>query len=111
MTSPAPVKPTAKSRRPFQPVIATANDLATGVVVFRSVAGDWARDVTGAQVAETEADASTLQLAAERDQTANRVVDLALIPIVREGGVLRPAALREIIRASGPTIDLPGQSG
>jgi hypothetical protein len=36
-----------------------------------------------------------------------RVADLALIPIIRDGAFVRPAALREIIRATGPTIELP----
>ena len=35
------------------------------------------------------------------------VVGKLAIPIIREGAFLRPAALREIIRSTGPTIELP----
>lgn len=98
----------SKAARPFQPVIATANVLDTGVVVFRTAVGAWSGDVSQAEVAESAEAAAVLQAAAEADQRANKVVDLAIIPVVRDGGALRPAALREIIRASGPTIALPG---
>ena len=41
---------------------------------------------------------------------ADRVVDLALVPVVRDGAFVRPTALRELIRACGPTITLPTEA-
>lgn len=98
----------AKAPKIFQPVIATANALRTGDVVFRTGAGLWSRDAAKAQVATSVEDAAHLQSMADADSAANLVVDVALIPIVRDGETLRPAALRERIRAQGgPTISLP----
>lgn len=99
----------AKPAKPFKPVIATANDLATGAVVFRSSHGRWQATPDEADVAENDQDAAALQAICERDLAANRIVDLALIPIVRDNGAIRPVELREIIRAQGPTIAWPGR--
>jgi hypothetical protein len=71
----------AKSKNSDLTLVATANDLRTGAVVYRARDGAWQRDISRA--------------------------DLALIPIIRDGAFVRPAALREIIRATGPTIELP----
>lgn len=100
----------AKPARPFKPVIATANDLASGAVLFRTAGGAWARAPREAEVAENDQEAAALLAAGEHDVAGNKVVDLALIPVEREDGGWRPAELRERIRAAGPTIDLPGQA-
>ena len=100
----------AKAPKIFQPVIATANALRSGDVVFRTSAGLWSNDVAKAHVAETPEAAAHLQAMADADNAANIVVDPVLIPVARDGGAVRPAALRERIRAQGPTIHVP-QSG
>jgi hypothetical protein len=99
-----------KSSRPFKPAIATANDLATGSVVFRQRDGSWSTDVGHAEVVETAETAADLLARAERDAEACLVVDPVLIEVVRDGGLIRPAALRELIRASGPTVPLPPEA-
>jgi hypothetical protein len=96
----------AKSKNSDLPLVATANDLRTGAVVYRSADGAWQRDIAGAEIADNKNAAADLQHRAEFD-LAVRVADLALIPIIRDGAFVRPAALREIIRATGPTIELP----
>ena len=96
----------AKSKNSDLPLIATANDLRTGAVVYRSAAGAWQRDIAAAEIAEDKDAAADLQHRADADLLV-RVADLALIPIIRDGAFVRPAALREIIRATGPTIELP----
>jgi Protein of unknown function (DUF2849) len=96
----------AKSKNSDLPVVATANDLRTGAVVYRSLDGAWQRDIARAEIAEDKSAIADLQHRAEADLAA-RVADLALIPIIRDGAFVRPAALREIIRATGPTIELP----
>ncbi len=96
----------AKSKNSDLPLVATANDLRTGAVVYRSAEGAWQRDIARAEMALDKAAIDDLRERAEAD-LAVRVADLALIPIVRDGAFVRPAALREIIRATGPTIELP----
>lgn len=100
----------AKAPKPFQPVIATANELASGAVVFRAASGRWSPDVAGAEIAEDEAAAGDLLARAKADEAACLVVEPALIEIERHGAFLRPTALRELIRATGPTIPLPGSA-
>ncbi len=97
----------AKPPKSFQPVIATGNALRTGDVVFRTSSGLWARDVRKAYVAATPDAAEHLKTAAEADSAANLIVDLALILVSQDDGAIRPSALRERIRAEGPTIPLP----
>jgi hypothetical protein len=96
----------AKSKNSDLPLIATANDLRTGAVVYRGPDGAWQRDIARAEIVEGKDAAADLQQRSEADLLVG-VADLALIPIIREGAFVRPAALREIIRATGPTIELP----
>lgn len=98
----------SKPAKPFKPVIATGNFLATGAVAFRARDGEWAGDVNRADVAADAEAAARLQSAAEADVAANRIVDLALIPVVVDAQGVRPTELREWIRAQGPTIPIPG---
>lgn len=98
------------SKRPktFQPVVATANDLATGTVVFRAADGQWSGDIARAEIATSPEAGDELLARAQADQgPGNLVVDVAVIEVVREGAFVRPTALRELIRTSGPTIALP----
>ena len=96
-----------KPARPFVPVVATANDLRSGQVVFRAASGAWTPEVADAEVAESPDAAETLLARARADHDASRVVEPALIAIRRDGASLRPATLKERIRASGPTVPLP----
>jgi hypothetical protein len=97
-----------KAAKAFKPVIATANLLASGAVVFREASGHWSATPARAQVAADAAAAAALQAAAEADVAANLVVDLALIPVHLDAGAPTPVELRERIRATGPTFALPG---
>jgi hypothetical protein len=101
------------SKRPkiFQPVVAIANDLATGAVVFRDTDGRWSNDIARAEIATSPESADALLARAQADQgPGNLVVDVAVIEVVREGAFVRPLLLRELIRTSGPTIALPRDS-
>jgi hypothetical protein len=99
-----------KPGKVFKPVVATSNDLSSGAVVFRHADGTWSIDVGKAEIAETPEAAEALLAKANADQTACIVVEPALIEIVREGGFVRPLALRELIRATGPTVPLPSDA-
>ncbi len=97
----------AKPPKPFRPVVATANDLRSGTVVFRARDGRWSPDVAAAEVAEDPAAADALLAAAKADHDSCVVVEPALIEVRRDGAFLRPATLTERIRATGPTVAPP----
>jgi hypothetical protein len=87
------------------PVIVTANRLADGVVVYRGEGG-WTTKLDGAAVTTSATAAQDLLAAAKADGL--HVVDAYVAPVqVTEDGRVRPGNLRERIRFSGPTIDLP----
>lgn len=82
----------------------TANRLADGLVVFLDAAGGWSEDFhQGAIVAETAAKAKALDIAAQA-AAANLIVDPYPIELELRAGHLAPKALRERIRATGPTV-------
>lgn len=97
----------ARSPDAFVPVVATANELRSGAVVFRAADGTWTHDISAAAVAEDEAGAAMLLERAQLDHRACRVVEPVLIEILRVDGRVEPASLRERIRARGPTISPP----
>lgn len=83
------------------PQVLTANDLHSGLVVFRTPAGAWATDVNAAQVVEDDEAAADLTRAGAADEAANHVVGAYLVNVKREGGAIVPIVLREAIRAAG----------
>jgi sulfite reductase (NADPH) hemoprotein beta-component len=81
----------------------TANRLGDGLVVFLTAQGGWSEDFhLGAVVTGETAKAAALALGAEAVE-ANVVVDPYWIDLELRGGHYVPKALREAIRASGPT--------
>ena len=82
----------------------TANRLADGRVVFLDADGGWSEDFhRGAVVADPQARAAALARA-QASAAANEVVDAYPIELEMRAGHLAPKALRERIRATGPTI-------
>jgi predicted NAD/FAD-binding protein len=89
------------------PVVVTANRLADGAVVYRGEGG-WTTKLDSAAVTTAAAAAQDLLAAAKADGL--HAVDAYVAPVrVSEDGRVRPGNLRERIRSSGPTIDLPLQ--
>jgi hypothetical protein len=82
----------------------TANDLATGAVVFLRHDGRWTDELLGAEIAATPSAAETLLARAKADQESCRVVEPVLIEVTIEGNRPVPVRLRERIRAGGPTV-------
>jgi sulfite reductase (NADPH) hemoprotein beta-component len=81
----------------------TANRLSDGIVVFLSAEGGWTEDFhAGAVLGDAEAKAAALAASAA-SAAANEVIDPYWIDLEPRGGRLVPKALREAIRASGPT--------
>lgn len=97
----------SKKNKPFRPVVAISSDLPTGFVVFRRPDGHWSPDIAVAEIAETPDAAQSLIARAKSDHDGNLVVEPELIEVIKEGGFVRPASLRELIRATGPTFSLP----
>ena len=88
------------------PVVVTANRVGDGVVVYRSPDGGWTTKLDAAAVATDPASARAMIAEATADHL--RAVGPYIAPVeLTESGERRPGNLRELIRFSGPTIDLP----
>ncbi len=84
--------------------IVTANRLGDGQVVYLASGGAWMERVEDAEVARDEAGAAALLAHAEAPDQATRVVGPYLMAVIDESEVPRPASIREIIRAQGPSV-------
>ncbi len=81
--------------------VVTGNRLLDGIVVYLADGGLWVEDIQQAAVLETKEAADASLPGAGED-----IVSLDVIPVERdEQAGLRPARLRERIRAAGPTIN------
>jgi hypothetical protein len=88
------------------PVVVTANRVADGAVVYWRADGGWTTALGGAAVTTSAETARELVQAAISDGL--RAVDPYVAPVkLTRDGEVRPGNLRELIRFSGPTIDLP----
>jgi hypothetical protein len=86
------------------PDVITANRLADGVVVFQTAEHGWSEDFNRAAVCR-DAPATAAALArAKEDEQQNLVVEPYAVPVDERNGHVAPKALREAIRAAGPTI-------
>jgi Protein of unknown function (DUF2849) len=86
--------------------IITANRLIDGVVVFQETAGGWAEDFARAAIYEgAEATKAGIALARQAE-LADIVVEPYAIVVELRNGHYAPKALREAIRATGPTVRL-----
>ncbi|HLJ69872.1 MAG TPA: DUF2849 domain-containing protein [Roseiarcus sp.] len=82
--------------------VITANRLIDGIVVFQAENG-WVEDFAQATIYDN-AEASKQALArAKEDEARDVVVDSYAIVVEMRSGHYAPKALREIIRAAGPT--------
>jgi hypothetical protein len=88
------------------PVVVTANRVGDGAVVYRSPDGGWTTKLDAAAVATDPTRARAMIAEANADDL--RAVGPYIAPVeLSESGERRPGNLRELIRLSGPTIDLP----
>ena len=85
------------------PDVITANRLADGVVVFQTADG-WSEDFNHAAVSPDAAATKAALARAADDMADNRVVDAYAFAVETRNGHVVPKALREAIRAAGPTI-------
>ena len=88
------------------PVVVTANRVGDGAVVYRRADGGWTTVLAEAAVTASEATARELIRDAVADDL--RAVGPYIAPVkLTAAGEMLPGNLREAIRLSGPTIDLP----
>jgi len=100
------VAPTQQKLKVHGPVVVTANRLRDGAVVYRAELGGWTTSLEAAAIVHTAQDAKTLLAAASAEDL--EAVGPYIAPVDTAGGVVMPGNLREQIRVSGPTFDLPG---
>jgi len=81
-----------------------ANRLTDGLVVFYTDGGGWSMRIADGVVIDDEAEAARMLAAAKADEDRCLVVDPNLIDVSIDGGSPRPVAIREAIRAFGPTV-------
>ena len=94
----------ARCERAAMPDVVTANRLTDGVVVFQTADGGWSEDFNRAAVQpDPQATAGALARA-KQDEASNIVVDPYVVAVEERNGHIAPKALREAIRAAGPTI-------
>jgi hypothetical protein len=88
------------------PVVVTANRLGDGAVIYRTSEDEWTTQLEMAAVVTTTPAAQALLAAAIADDIG--AVGAYVAPVERDPkGRIRPGNLREHIRQSGPTFDLP----
>ncbi len=86
------------------PDVITASRLADGIVVFQTADPGWSEDFNRAAV-QPDAGATKAALArAQEDERRNLVVDPYAAAVEIRNGHVVPKALREAIRAAGPTV-------
>jgi len=88
------------------PTVITANRLRDGVVIYRTPDGAWATDLADAVVVTTAAQALAL-LKEAADEGTIAVGPYPAPVVIGDGNRIIPGNLRERIRRSGPTFELP----
>ncbi len=86
------------------PQMIIANRLRDGVVVFLAPSEGWEPAIGAGTLIENEADAARLLAVAKRHEDECQVIDPQLIEVEVNDGKFRPTAIREAIRAFGPTV-------
>lgn len=81
----------------------TANRLSDGVVVFLARGHEWVTSIENAEVHGAGTDGEAVARA-KLDEERQIVVESYPIEVVDGGGAPMPKALREAIRARGPTV-------
>lgn len=84
--------------------IVTANRLGDGQVVFLTAGGNWSTAIDNSVLAEDDAFAEELLAIGERAERDCQVIGPYLIEVRHKAGAIEAVAIRESIRANGPTV-------
>jgi hypothetical protein len=93
----------AQTQSKPQNKILTANRLRDGETVYYTAGGTWSPFVSEAKIATAAEDIDALAKAGAAAYAANLVIDVNVIDVTPGAGV-NPAHIREVIRATGPTV-------
>ncbi|WP_374631526.1 DUF2849 domain-containing protein [Ferrovibrio sp.] len=93
------------------PQIVTANDLASGDVVYLTKVNSWTRAIEQAAIAPSLEHSAALLAEAEAQARRNIVVAPYAVPVTLETGNPLPVQFRERIRAAGPTAGIGAGAG
>jgi hypothetical protein len=92
------------------PSVVTANRTWDGAVIYRTAGKDWSTDLSQAAIVRASDDARALLAESVADDVG--AIGAYIAPVeVSNDGKIQPGNLREQIRRSGVTIDLPAQIG
>jgi sulfite reductase (NADPH) hemoprotein beta-component len=86
------------------PQMIIANRLRDGAVVFLAPSDGWELAIAAGVVIDNDTDAARLLAVAKRHEDECQVIDPQLIEVELEDGNPRPTAIREAIRAFGPSV-------
>jgi hypothetical protein len=86
------------------PQMIIANRLHDGAVVFMAPNEGWEPAIAAGKLIEDETEGARLMAVAKRHETECQVIDPQLIDVEVKDGQPRPTAIREAIRAFGPTV-------
>ena len=102
------VSPLQQKIRVTGPVVITANRLFDGAVVHRTASGEWNEHLAEAQILWSAEEAHKALKAAQGDGL--EAVGPYVAPTDASEASAQPGNLREFIRKSGPTFDLPSDA-
>jgi hypothetical protein len=88
----------------LMPQMIIANRLRDGAVVFLGPDETWEPAIGAGRLIDNDADAAVLMAVAKRHEVECQVIDPQLIDVEVKDGKPRPTAIREAIRAFGPTV-------
>lgn len=86
------------------PQMIIANRLRDGVVVFLAPGQAWEPAIAAGSVIDNDEEAARMLAIAKQHESDCRVIDPQLIEVEVRDGKLRPVAIREVVRAFGPTV-------
>ena len=84
--------------------VITANRLRDGIVVFLGPDFGWVEQIAVARIFATPEATSAGLVSTKKDEADNIVVDVYAVDVAQKDGAITPLRLRELIRATGPTI-------
>jgi len=86
------------------PQMIIANRLRDGAIVFLAPGEAWDLAIAAGAVIDDDAEAARLLAVAKRHESECQVIDPTLIEVEIKDGKPRPTAIREAVRAFGPTV-------
>ena len=86
------------------PQMLIANRLSDGLIVFRAADGSWVDSIANGTLIEDPQQAEDLLEQSQADEVNNLIIDPNLIDVTERDGKRTPDAIREAIRAAGPTV-------